>query len=229
MRMRTALFFIGVLFIAASTSAQVAPPPDESKTIGQPVPDVILTDDRGKQFRLSAFAGQPLIVSPIFTRCPHVCTMITSSLRDAVEPVEGLGKSYNVLTISFDPADTIESMRAYREELELPDAWKLAIASPDQLDAILTALDFQYVALEDGGFAHANVIAVVDGGSRIAGYVHGMQYKEEDVRAALTAAWAGDSLVGKYRNTIILVAAIAALALVLTLVLTGQRKKPQPA
>ena len=46
--------------------------------------------------------------------------MITSSLRDAIAAIEGLGESYNVITLSFDPDDTVEDLRAYRERMELP-------------------------------------------------------------------------------------------------------------
>ncbi len=226
--MRFVIFPLCVCLLAVTVVAETPPGPDESRTIGRVIPDTDLTDDRGETITTGAFAGAPLIISPIFTRCPHTCTMITSSLRDAIAPIEGLGSTYNVITLSFDPDDTVEDLRAYRERMELPASWKLAIAEEGPLTALLDALEFAVIPTDDGGFAHPNLVAIIDAEQKISGYVHGMDYKEADIRHALTAAWAGESLVEKYKPWILAVAAAAALALVLTIVITGlRRKEPQ--
>ena len=192
-------------------------PPDDDAVFGREIPDVTLIDENGTTLRLRNWAGAPVLISPIFTSCPHVCPAITASLRDATAAITGLGSTWQVLSVSFDPEDTIEDLQAFRDAQELPAEWTLAIAAPEQLDALLGTLDFRYVALEGGGFAHPSAVAVVDPEMRVSGYLHGLHYEEDDVRRALTTAWVGGSLVEKFRPWIIAAAVLGALALVIVI------------
>lgn len=208
---------------ALGVNAQPIAPPDQTKTVGRHIPDATLIDDHGDRFLLHSLTGKPLVISPIFTRCRHTCTMITSHLRDAAAPIDGLGGEYNVLTISFDPGDTAVDLARYRERLELPGEWHLAIAAATDLAPVLDALDFRFAPVDDG-FAHPNVVAVIDERGRISGYLNGLSLSEDELRHALTAAWAGDSLVWKYRFWIAGVAVLSAMATALVVVITGRRR-----
>jgi protein SCO1/2 len=209
--------------VASRGDAQSMFRPDASRVRGRPVPDVALIDDAGAPFRLGALAGKPLVLSPIFTRCPHACVMITTSLRDALVPIGAPGQAYEVLTVTFDPADTEEDLRAYRERMELPPGWHMARGAREQIDSLLAAIDFHTVALEDGGFAHANAVAVLAPDLTVSGFVHGLAYDEGELRLALARAAAPESLVRRYRPLLAGVAVVAAAALVLTLILTRRR------
>jgi cytochrome oxidase Cu insertion factor (SCO1/SenC/PrrC family) len=200
--------------------AAVPAPPDPTKTVGEVVPDVALIDETGAAFALSALDGHPIIISPIFTSCPHTCRMITSSLAQAVAEIDGLARSYNVLTLSFDGADTPADLGAFRQRHELPEGWLTAIAHDDPLNTLLDAIDFRAVALDEGGFAHPNVLVVLDAERRVSGYVQGVAYDPEEIRRSLTSAWAGDSLVGRYRVLIFAVMVVAVLAAVLVVALS---------
>ena len=104
-----------------------------------------------------------------------------------------------------------------------------AVGCTSSTSGQIDALEFQVIPMEEGGFAHPNLVAIIDGEQKVSGYVHGMAYEEADVRHALTAAWAGESLVKKYKLQILALAAAFAVVLVITIVLTGQRhKEPQP-
>ena len=74
------------------------------------------------------------------------------------------------------------------------------------------------------------MVVVIDADGKVSGYVRGVSYEEEDIRHALTAAWAGDSLVKKYRFWIAGIAATCALLTAIVVVITGQRRvRSQPA
>ena len=93
--------------------SQYVPPPDERVALGTTVPDARLVDERGDTLALYDLARTPLILSPVFTTCPHACPAITASLIEALDGLGGCGKTFNVLTLSFDPNDTPEALRAY--------------------------------------------------------------------------------------------------------------------
>ena len=190
------------------------------------MPDVELVADNDSTFRLSSLWGKPVIISPIFTTCPHTCGMITESLRDALRQVGEPGVGYEVLTVSFDPADDSAAMRAYRERMQLPPAWRMATARPDQLASLLGALDFTVTPMEGGGFAHPNLVAVLSPDLRVASYVHGVMFEPGDLNTALKDAAEQASLVKRFRPVIVLASMLAAGAVVWALVAT--RKRPVP-
>lgn len=213
------------MLLAASPSfSQLTPPPDESRAVGRALPDVELTNDRGETFRLSSLEGLPLVLSPVFTRCPHACVMITSSLRDALVAIGPPGDDYNVITLTFDPEDTVGDLRSYRERFELPDGWVLARAEPAALDTLLSTIDFHYSPVAGGGFVHANVVAVITPDLRVSGYVHGLDYSEQAMRRALLSAVTPPSLVDEYKPYMALAAGLALLAVFVTLWATRKRR-----
>ncbi len=212
-----------VTALAVRAWAQV--PPDEKKAIGTQMPDVTFIADNDSTFRLSAMWGKPVIVSPIFTSCPSACPMITESLRDALREVGEPGVGYEVLTVSFDPADDSAAMRAYRERMGLPKGWRLATASAGDLATFLNAIDFHVTALDEGGFAHPNLVVVLGPDLKVASYVNGVMFESADLNAALEAASRKASLVTRFRPLLLLVSVMGAVATLWTLYATRRRSQ----
>lgn len=202
---------------------QVNTPPDEAKAVGRALPDVELTDDHGESFALSSLAGEPLVLSPVFTSCPYACVKITSSLRDALIAIGSPGVDYHVVTLTFDPGDTVEDLHNYRQRFDLPPGWILARADSAALDTLLSTIDFHYSAVPGGGFLHANVVTVTTPDLRISGYVHGLDYTEDAMRRALLSAVTPASLVAKYRPYMALAAGLALAAVFIVLWATRRR------
>lgn len=213
---------IVLLSVASTVRGQSILPPDESVTVGKRAPESWFLDENGDTLRLRDLSGSPLVVSPVFTSCPHACPAITSSLVSALSGVGGAGQSFNVLTLSFDPNDTAEDLRAYREHTGMPAQWLLANGSPDQIEPFLEALDFQYDPVPGGGFAHANVVAVLSPGLTVSGYLHGLMYTEDEVKTALRAAAPSRPLVERARPLILLAALLALVAVILAIRLTAR-------
>jgi protein SCO1/2 len=213
----------GLALVATGAAAQESPRPDEGKTIGTHMPDITLVADDSTTYRLSSLWGKPVIVSPIFVSCPQTCSMITESLRDALAQVGKPGVGYEVLTVSFDPADDAAALRGYRERLDLPPAWRLATASAQDVDTLLGTLDFRVTPM-DGGFAHPNLIAILSPDLTVSGYVYGVGYDAEEVGAALQHAARRSSLVVRFRPFILLVALAALLAIAWALFVTRRRQ-----
>jgi cytochrome oxidase Cu insertion factor (SCO1/SenC/PrrC family) len=221
-----ALVFISAcLALAGTVHAQTVP--DEKKTIGTQMPDVTFVGDDDSTFTLSSLWGKPVILSPIFTSCPHICGMITESLRDALKDVGEPGLGYEVLTVSFDPADDTATMHAYRERLALPSGWRLATMSADDLATFLGAIDFNITALDGGGFAHPNLIVVLGPDLRVADYVHGVMYEADDVRASLQNAANSASLARRFRPAILVVVATGVAAVIGALIATRRRAEKE--
>jgi cytochrome oxidase Cu insertion factor (SCO1/SenC/PrrC family) len=214
-----------VLTVFGNAVAQQPPlPPNESETLGTVVPFATFIDENGDSLAITSLAGKPLIVSPIFTTCPHVCPAITSSLIEALDGVGGVGRTFNVLTLSFDPADTPAALRAYREKVGVPREWLLAGGSADEVAHFLDALDFHYEPLSGGGFAHTNAVVVLSPSLEVKYYLHGVYFDTEEVKKALRVAVGPTSMVERYKPFIFAAAALAAIVLLAVIWLTSRRR-----
>jgi cytochrome oxidase Cu insertion factor (SCO1/SenC/PrrC family) len=223
---RLCLLVLAGAFLAPASRAEVTVvPPDIKRTRGHLVPNVELIAADSTTFHFAILQGKPIIVSPIFTSCPHTCSYITSSLRDALAEIGEPGIGYEVLTVSFDPADGPAQLREYRERLELPDGWRLAVATPENLAALLGAIDFQYAAMDEGGFAHANVITILDPEMKVASYLHGVMYETAALRKELERAARDASLVRKARPLLLVLSALGLLVMISVLVATGRNRR----
>lgn len=221
--MRRLSYYLALATLVATAAfAQVRP--DEAKTIGTQMPDVTFVADSDSTFLLSTLWGKPVIVSPIFTSCPHTCGMITESLRDALREVGEPGVGYEVLTVSFDPADDSAVMRAYREQMSLPAKWRLATMSAGDLATFLSAMDFQVTALEEGGFAHPNLVIVLSPDLKVSSYVHGVMYEPDVLLAAMQTAARDSSLIRRFRPYLLLIMALGLVAIVGVLRVTRRRQ-----
>jgi protein SCO1/2 len=213
---------------APSAAAQTALPPDESRTLGQPVADAVFVDAQGEALSVRALAGRPVVVSPIFTRCHHTCPTITASLKQAVEQVGAPGGDFEVLSVSFDVSDTPEDLARYRSRMDLPEGWKLARADGEALLPFLDSLDFRFISTPDGGFAHPNLVVVLTPELTVAKYLYGTSYEAEDLRAALALARGEVSVLYELAPYFFVVGVIGALiaAFVVALLVGRARKRP---
>jgi protein SCO1/2 len=211
----------------AAALAQTALPPDESKTLGRRVADAELLDENGRVLTVSSLAGKPLLVSPIFTRCLHVCPRITASLKQAVAEVGEPGQDFNVLSVSFDTRDTQEDLQRFRQRLELPEAWKLTRASSEKLLPFLDSLDFHFLSAADGSFVHPSLVVFLSPELEIAKYLYGVDYRAGDVRAALERARGGRPLREWLGPYILVVGVLGTLASAFVILITVKRTKRQ--
>jgi protein SCO1/2 len=208
-------------------AAQPALPPDETKTLGRRVVDAQLRDEHGRELAVSSLEGKPLVVSPIFTKCQHVCPRITSGLKQAIEPVGVPGEEFNVLSVSFDTSDTEEDLMRFRQRLDLPEGWKLTKASSEELLPFLESLDFHFLSQKNGGFIHPNLVVFLTPDLRVAKYLYGVDYDPGDVRTALEIARGRGLLLDRLAPYIFLVGVLGMIATSFVILVTWKRSRPR--
>lgn len=147
--------------------------------IGRELPDLDLTDQDGARVRLSQYRGKPLVISPVYTSCYHVCPTTTAYLKTVVALAnEVVGEAaFTVLTIGFDTEnDTPERMRAYGKARGVGyPQWVFASADAASARRLLDGIGFTY-ARAGGGFDHMVQATVVDAGGRVYRQVYGQQF-----------------------------------------------------
>jgi protein SCO1/2 len=148
--------------------------------IGRTLSDGVLTNDRGQRIRLSDLRGRPVVISPVYTSCFHICPTTTTYLKRAADVAfELLGdQAFTVLTFGFDtPRDTPERMREYARErgIDSPQ-WVFASGDAATVAALLRELGFLYQPTA-AGFDHLIQATIVDAEGRVYRQVYGQEFE----------------------------------------------------
>jgi len=145
--------------------------------IGRSVANRVLQDVDGRPVELDALRGKPLVVSMIFTSCPHICPLITENLAAAVDiGREALGPdAFNVVTVGFDWAtDTPERMRLFAAErrIDVP-GWVFLSGDEASIRGLSEDLGFQFFPSAKG-YDHLNQTSVLDANGTVYRQVYGV-------------------------------------------------------
>jgi protein SCO1/2 len=165
---------------------------------GERVPPLELVNQDGKKFHLTDFAGQAVLVTFIYTRCPlpQFCPRLTSQFariqQDLAKTPEDYARTH-LLTISFDPKfDTPDVLRKYglaylRDDPSGFSHWDFATTSPEQLRALADTFGLLYIE-EDNQISHTMNIVLIGRDQKVSKYWSADWTTEELEEALRTAA-----------------------------------------
>ncbi|MCK4855352.1 MAG: SCO family protein, partial [Bacteroidales bacterium] len=104
-----------IVLIPCHINGQTAISPQETEIgieehLDEYVPlDIMVIDEKNQTTNLAALIDKPTIINLVYYRCPGICSPLMEGLADVMDKVDlELGKDYQVLTISFDPRESIE-------------------------------------------------------------------------------------------------------------------------
>lgn len=152
------------------------------------LPAARLEDSEGAPSTLNADA-RTAIVSFVYVRCQSVCRALGSELQRMQEAIRarGAGDRVRLVTLSFDPRDDAEALRAWGKGMRAdPALWRLyRIADEGERRRLLDSFGVVVVPAPLGEFEHNAAFHLVDRDGRL---VRIMDYA--DPAAALEAALA---------------------------------------
>ncbi|WP_457599754.1 SCO family protein [Hydrogenivirga sp.] len=200
------LFLFFFLSISLAQTGGTGIPPNENRTLGTRVPDVVLMDSEGREFNLYSMKGKPVILSPIYTNCTSACPIITESLKKTVGLFGKPGEDFYILSLTFDPKDTLSDLKRFRKEHNLPEGWKVVLVKDrSQLFRLLDAIDFRFATLPNRQFVHPNLIVFLDRDMFIRKYMYGVTFDRLEFANALRIARGEIALPEKFRGHLFLV------------------------
>ena len=191
-------FLLAVIFVVvASTKSFSAIVEDASPQRGSPVAQINWIDDAGHVRRLSEFAGFPVVLLPIYTRCPAACIANVDQLKRAMSDSSADPRQFRVLLFSFDNAETPSTLTRYRKRESIPLAWSVGTAHESDIEAVLESIGFQY-GKAGTEFSHPNLLIFLDSNLRIAKWIYGTEYSGRDVDLALKIASGDSDWIGQH-------------------------------
>lgn len=184
--------------LAASAGGAVV---DLAPQRGHSVPPIQWTDENGRTRELSQFAGYPLILLPIYTRCRGACVQNVDRLKKELAGSTADPRQFRVLLFSFDATDRPATLAKYRERENIPLAWSTGTAPQSNIDALLESIGFQ-VGRAGTEFMHPNMLMFLDSKLRVAQWIYGTDYSSRDVDLALNVASGGNDWISRYSEWI---------------------------
>jgi cytochrome oxidase Cu insertion factor (SCO1/SenC/PrrC family) len=157
------------------------------------------TDDAGRVRKLSDFGGYPLILLPIYTRCPGACIQNVAQLKTALSDTKASPAEFRVLLFSFDSTDKPSVLAEYRQRESVPLGWLIGTADQSSIDALLDSIGFQ-VGKAGTEFMHPNMLVFLDARLRIAKWIYGTDYSGRQIDDALKIALGQADWIGQHSD-----------------------------
>lgn len=120
--------------------------PNEKKFLSQKAENISVFDSKGNVFDLFSLLGnKPLVISPVYTKCPSVCGIISNGVQTVVNKLGTLGKDFNIVSFSFDSSDKKEDLAFYESRWKMDGLhWKTISAKADQIKKLMQSFDYQF-------------------------------------------------------------------------------------
>jgi len=182
---------------------------DIEEHLGQKIPlDLKFTNENGQLESLDVYfnQGKPVILILAYYECPMLCTLVLNGMAFGINQLDWtLGKEFQVLTISINPAETSNLAAAKKVNLlntiqknKIDSGWRFFVGNQDQITRLADAIGFKYYYDEhQKQFAHPAVATILAPDGRISRYLYGVDFKKQDLRLALLEA-----SEGKIGNTV---------------------------
>ena len=156
---------------------------------GDRLPDFRLIDQDGESVTGESFAGELLILTFIFTRCPvpNFCPLMTSHFEELQRKLaNAAGPKAKLLSISFDTEfDQPAILKAYGEAHGAnPAIWTVATGEREEINKLTSAFAV-YVKPEGGTLSHGLCTALVDRQGTIVALWRGNGWSPDEVMQKL--------------------------------------------
>ena len=179
---------------------------DEKEFLGTKVKgDYTLIDGQGQEFQLADMLGKPLILVLSYYTCDGSCSVINQDLNAQLAELEGIqpGEDFNVLTISFDQHDNLQSIGAFKEHLSMTEkmngSWTFAtFKDKEQIRTFADSIGFKYFwSPQDRTFFHPGAFMFLTPEGRLARVLYALNSEPQDIKLAVFDAKAGEFKPGE--------------------------------
>lgn len=168
------------------------------------LPDSIsLINENGEQVWLSDVIDKPSIINFVYYRCPGICSPLMEAVAGVMNKSEMVpGEDYQVLTISFDPSETIDlgirkkknylGLMSEEKAAQAKNGWLFFVSDSASIARATNATGFKYKKTGND-YLHAASLTVVSPGSKITRYLNGMNFLPFEWKMAIVEASKGQS------------------------------------
>lgn len=161
--------------------------------------DIYLIDENNQRVLLTDLIDKPTVINFVYFRCPGICSPLMEGLAKVMDESDLVaGVDYQVLTISFDPRETIDLgikkknnyLNLVTKKETISKGWKFFVSDSASIVKGTNAVGFKYKRTGQD-FAHAAAIVVVSPKGKITRYLTGIYFLPFDFKMAIIEASKG--------------------------------------
>lgn len=167
------------------------------------LPDSIsLINENGQKVWLSDLIDKPTVLNFVYFRCPGICSPLMEGVAAVMDKSDLVpGVDYQVLTISFDPSETIDlGIRKKANYLNLMSnkveeakkGWLFFTSDSASIAKATNATGFKYKRTGND-YLHAASLTVVSKDGKITRYLNGLYFLPFEWKMAIVEASKGQS------------------------------------
>jgi protein SCO1/2 len=167
------------------------------------LPDSIsLINENGEQVWLSDVIDKPTVINFVYYRCPGICSPLMEAVAGVMDKSDLVpGVDYQVLTISFDPKETIDlGIRKKSNYLNLMSkkveeakkGWLFFTSDSASIAKATKATGFRYKRTGND-YLHAASLTLVSKDGKITRYLNGLYFLPFEWKMAIVEASKGQS------------------------------------
>lgn len=164
----------------------------ENKLGAQAPLDLKFKDEQGREVTLSKYFNQdrPVIVSFVYFKCPHVCTLV---LNEMIEGIKKLGwrpgDKYEIVTLSISPTEDADLARAKKQSyLDLLDmegageGWHFLTGEHDAIKRFTSSMGFGYrYDPKTTEYAHGTALFFLSPEGKLTRYLQNTIYDRDEL------------------------------------------------
>ena len=166
------------------------------------LPDSIsLINENGEQVWLSDVIDKPTVINFVYYRCPGICSPLMEAVAGVMDKSELVpGEDYQVLTISFDPRETIDlgirkkesylALLSEEKAEQAKDGWLFFVSDSTSIARATNSTGFKYKKTGND-FLHAASLTVISPDGKITRYLNGMFFLPFEWKMAIVEASKG--------------------------------------
>lgn len=163
--------------------------------------DIYLINEKNERVLLSDLIDKPTIINFVYFRCPGICSPLMEGLSKVMDESDLVPDiDYQVLTISFDPKETIDlGIRKKSNYLNLVNkkdairkGWMFFVSDSASIAKGTNAVGFKYKKVGND-FTHAASVIVVSPKGKITRYLNGIYFLPFDFKMAIIESSKGMS------------------------------------
>ena len=186
-----------------------------SEKLGERVsPDTWFYNSDGARVEIGDYLGQgrPVVLNMVYHTCPMLCSLILDGTAQALrETGLQIGRDFEVLSVSFHPADTperaAEAKAKYVQQVgdtpRLREHWQFLTGEQAQIDRLLGDVGFGVRWDEQQQeFAHSAALIMLSPDGVVTRYLYGLEFQPPDFRKAVIEA--GEGTVGSVADQVLI-------------------------
>jgi protein SCO1/2 len=189
----------GLVHAESSSKAPLPLDVGIDEKLGQNVPlDTMLIDEQGERVSLRNLLDKPTLLTLNYFRCAGLCTPLLNGVAEMLRQTDqGVGKDFQVVTVSFDPRDNAEMAASKKENYVKqlgpgfpPTAWRFLTGDPISTRKLADSVGFKF-AKHGEDYVHTGAIMMLSPTGKVTRYLYGITFLPADVKMAVAESIEG--------------------------------------